>query len=81
MTLLVGYDVESADPEITRAFLRKAEEIHRALEAPGTMFFVGKTLIKSIESCQNLAKYELFDIQQHTYSHVLLKTSSYGDSG
>ena len=73
-TLLIGYDVESQDSEITGAFLKKAGEIHRAFKVPCTMFVVGKTLEKNISNCHDLAKDELFDLEQHTYSHVLLKT-------
>jgi len=31
-------------------------------------------LEKNISDCQDLAKNELFDFEQHTYSHILLKT-------
>lgn len=73
-TLLIGYDVESQDPGITGRFLKKAGKVHRALKVPCTMFLVGRTLEKNINNCQDLAKNELFDFQQHTYSHILLKT-------
>lgn len=73
-TLLIGYDVEAEESEITGRFLKKAGEIHRTLKVPCTMFLVGKTLEKNINSCQDLTKDELIDFQQHTYSHVLLKT-------
>jgi len=73
-TLLIGYDVEAQEPEITERFLKKAGEIHRALKVPCTMFLVGKTLEKNINGCQDLTKNELIDFQQHTYSHMLLKT-------
>lgn len=35
---------------------------------------LGKTLKSNINCCQNLAGNKLFDFQQHTYSHALLKT-------
>ena len=45
------------------------------LEAPATIFVVGKTLIAGARYIKGLLDYpDLFDIQQHTYSHVLLKT-------
>ncbi len=73
-TLLIGYDVEAQESEITERFLKKAGEVHRTLKVPCTMFLVGKTLEKNINNCQDLTKNELIDFQQHTYSHMLLKT-------
>lgn len=77
-TLLIGYDVEAQEPEITGRFLKKAGEVHRALKMPCTMFLVGKTLEKNINNCQDLTENELIDFQQHTYSHMLLKCSPSG---
>jgi len=73
-TLLIGYDVESRDPEIAAVFLKKAKEIHCAFKVACTMFLVGKTLENNINGCQDLAKDRLFNFEQHTYSHILLKT-------
>ena len=73
-TLLIGYDVESQDPEITGTFFKKVREIHQAFKTPCTMFLVSKTLKKNVKNCQDLAKDELFNFEQHTYSHILLKT-------
>jgi len=73
-TLLIGYDVESQDSEITKVFLKKVKEVHKIFKVPCTIFLVGKTLEKNIDYCQDLSENKLFDFQQHTYSHVLLKT-------
>lgn len=72
--LLIGYDVEHRDPEVTRPFLTRMREIHEALNIPATLFIVGRTLEHSPEAFQALVGHPLFDLQQHTYSHMLLKT-------
>jgi len=78
-TLLIGYDVEVQDPkrwEETRSFLKVAPQIHQDLKAPCTFFICGKTLENNVREFQKVRdKYgDLIDFQQHTYSHVLLKT-------
>lgn len=60
------------DPEITRAFLRKAADIHR--QHPCTLFLVGKVIENNAVDLEVLADNPMFDFQQHTYSHKLLKT-------
>jgi peptidoglycan/xylan/chitin deacetylase (PgdA/CDA1 family) len=72
--LLIGYDVEHKDPTITRQFLQTVVPLHEALNVPATMFIVGRTLDASRDQFQALAGHPLFDMQQHTYSHTLLKT-------
>lgn len=77
-TLLIGYDVENQDPkgEVTRRFLKVAPELHRGLDVPCTFFICGRTLENNLEGFKQVKlKYgDLIDLQQHTYSHVLLKT-------
>ncbi len=73
-TLLIGYDVESPEPDITRAFLKKLLEVHTKYDVPWTMFVVGRTLEGSVDAFKEVAESPLADIQQHTYSHMLLKT-------
>lgn len=74
-TLLIGYDVESNESEITGRFLELAWEVHTRYSAPCTFFLTGKTLeILGAEAFQWFVNHPLFDIQQHTYSHLLLKT-------
>lgn len=74
-TLLIGYDVESNEPEITKRFLELAWELHNRYSAPCTFFLVGKTLeTMGAEAFEPFVNHPLFDIQQHTYSHILLKT-------
>ena len=72
-TLLIGYDTESmGNPDVTRAFLKKAAEVHR--EHPCTFFLVGKVIEENVDALEKLAGNPIFDFQQHTYSHRLLKT-------
>lgn len=72
-TLLIGYDVECMhDPETTRAFLKQAEDVHR--EHPCTLFLVGRVIENNLRDLEALAGNPMFDFQQHTYSHRLLKS-------
>ena len=74
-TMLIGYDVEwSGDGEVTPQFLEQARALHNRLGVPATLFVVGRTLERWLPQFQANAADPLFDIQQHTYSHQLLKT-------
>ena len=91
-TLLIGYDVEwghdlvrpTRRNVVTEEFLRVAAPLHNELQAPCTLFVCGQTLVNSADAfrrARDLAG-ELWDFQQHTYSHVLLKTICFrGDKG
>jgi peptidoglycan/xylan/chitin deacetylase (PgdA/CDA1 family) len=71
---LIGYDTESGDPAVTRPFLQRMREIHEATEVPATLFLCGRTAERNLEALRPLAGHPLMDLQQHTYSHVLLKS-------
>jgi peptidoglycan/xylan/chitin deacetylase (PgdA/CDA1 family) len=73
-TFLIGYDVESANPDVTGPFLRRVEQIHEETGVPATFFLCGRTIEKNTDALRTLAAHPLFDFQQHTYNHVLLKT-------
>lgn len=88
-TFFIGYDVESADAPgaapvvtptrgvtITESFLKVAGPLHRKLNVPCTLFICGKVLEQNVKAFQQTQKdfKDLFDLQQHTYSHLLLKT-------
>ena len=63
------------DPEtVTGAFLTAAAELHRKYMAPCTLFVLGQVLEKNVRHFQEIASEDMFDIQQHTYSHTRLKT-------
>jgi len=74
--LLIGYDVEcDKDPSIVSSFLERVEEVHSQLEAPCTFFTLGRVIEANGDELSSLReRCDLIDFQQHTYSHVLLKT-------
>jgi peptidoglycan/xylan/chitin deacetylase (PgdA/CDA1 family) len=74
-TLLIGYDVEwRGKGDVTPRFLEQARSLHNRLGVPATLFVVGQTLERWLPQFQAIAGDPLFDVQQHTYSHQLLKT-------
>ncbi len=74
-TMLIGYDVEWwGEEDVTRRFLRQVRRMHDELGVPATLFIVGRTLERWVEDFREIASDPLFDLQQHTYSHKLLKT-------
>ena len=79
-TILIGYDTESGTvPEATMNTFKKSisaiMKVHTEFDTPATIFLVGKTLASGARYVRPLADSDgLFDFQQHTYSHVLLKT-------
>jgi len=50
---------------------------HRELGVRGTLFVCGRTLLHSLPALQEAATDPLFEIQQHTYSHVLFKPDAW----
>lgn len=50
---------------------------HLGLGVPATLFVCGRTLTHSLPDIRSAAREELFDIQQHTYSHVLFKPDTW----
>jgi len=73
--MLIGYDVEARGAEdVTPRFLEQAKVLHNRLGVPATLFIVGQTLEQWVPEFQAIAMDTLFDLQQHTYSHQLLKT-------
>jgi len=74
--LLIGYDVECMTPgsDTTKKFLDAALAVHSQHQAPCSLFVVGKTLEFNTDALKSAAESGIFDIQSHTYSHVLLKT-------
>ncbi len=76
--LLIGYDIEGSRfedimPGITSKFLNMVHKIHIELDAPCTLFIMGKTLESHIDAFNKFCNNSIFDIQQHTYSHISLK--------
>ena len=73
-TFLIGYDVEDPDPRVTRNFLVAARGVHEELDVPASFFIVGRTLRQSPEQFARFVEHPLFDLQQHTETHLRLKT-------
>ncbi len=42
-SLLIGYDTESRDPALTRAFLDAARRVHEDLGSPCSLFVTGRS--------------------------------------
>lgn len=64
---------EAVDRTATRRGLEIILRNHEEFEAPATLFVCGRTLIHNVDVLSPFVEHPLFDIQQHTYSHVLLK--------
>jgi len=75
--ILIGYDVEarsaSGDDTSTRLFLEKAVPLHSSFKIPCTAFILGQTLMENIESFQQIRGDSLWDIQQHSFSHIAFR--------
>lgn len=80
--LLIGYDTEFGSddmppdlgpPDATARFLEAAASVHRETGASSTLFICGQTIEQNAADLRALAEEGLFDLQQHTYSHQLLK--------
>jgi peptidoglycan/xylan/chitin deacetylase (PgdA/CDA1 family) len=65
------------DPETTRRGVALLSRLHEELEAPCTFFLCGRTLLHALDAIEPLAASPLFDIQQHTYSHVVFRDVRY----
>jgi peptidoglycan/xylan/chitin deacetylase (PgdA/CDA1 family) len=57
--------------------VRLLMRLHEELEAPCTFFLCGRTLLHALDAIEPLAASPLFDIQQHTYSHVVFRDVRY----
>ena len=81
----VGPDVpqyySALDPETTGRGVAVLRELHEELGAPCTFFVCGRTLLHSLEAMESVAASPLFDIQSHTYSHVVFRDVRYRPTG
>ena len=82
-TILIGYDTEagsvyeaSIEPaKILEKSIRAIADLHVELGVPATFFIVGKTIEMGHRTLKKLREHpDLFDLQQHTYSHLPLKS-------
>jgi peptidoglycan/xylan/chitin deacetylase (PgdA/CDA1 family) len=81
--MLIGYDTEagsvyeaSVEPaKILEKSISAIADLHVELDVPATFFIVGKTIELGHRTLKRLREYpDLFDLQQHTYSHLPLKS-------
>ena len=69
------------DPDVTRRGVGLLARLHEELGAPCTFFVCGRTLLHALDAIEPLAGSSLFDIQQHTYSHVVFRDVRYRAEG
>ncbi len=68
------------DPETTGRALETIARLHSEAEAPATLFLCGRTLVHSTCAIERAYATGLFDVQQHTYSHLLFRDVAYQPS-
>ena len=69
------------EPDVTRRGVRVLQRLHEELEAPCTFFICGRTLLHALDALEPLTSSPLFDLQQHTYSHVVFRDVRYTAQG
>ena len=71
---LLRYDTERGNPEVMKGFLETVLEVHRSHQIPATLFCTGSALrrreMEFRAFYQEVKDDVLFDIQDHSYSHV-----------
>lgn len=67
-------------PESTVRGLEVLSRVHGDAGVPATLFTCGRTLLHAFEAVEQAAASGLFDVQSHTYSHVLFRDVSYEPS-
>jgi peptidoglycan/xylan/chitin deacetylase (PgdA/CDA1 family) len=65
------------DPDTCREALEVLTGVHADAGVPATLFVCGRTLLHALEPVQKAHASGLFDIQQHTFSHVPFKDIEY----
>lgn len=65
------------DPASTERGLEVIRRAHADLGVPATLFVCGRTLAHASEAVAQAHASGLFDVQQHTYSHVLFRDVVY----
>jgi peptidoglycan/xylan/chitin deacetylase (PgdA/CDA1 family) len=71
---LLRYDTEQGNPEVMKGFLEKVVEVHRSHQIPATLFCTGSALRRREKEFrafhEEIKDDALFDIQDHSYSHI-----------
>ena len=79
----LGGDIEPyrlcLDPKTATRGLEIIQDIHESLQVPGTLFTCGKTMTHHKDALVAAKTSGLFDIQSHTYSHILFKDQAWQD--
>jgi peptidoglycan/xylan/chitin deacetylase (PgdA/CDA1 family) len=65
------------EPDTCREALELLTEIHADVGVPATLFVCGRTLLHALEPVRAAKASGLFDVQQHTFSHVPFKDIVY----
>lgn len=65
------------DPLTCGQALELLTEIHAEADVPATLFVCGRTLLMALDSVRAAHASGLFDVQQHTFSHVPFKDIVY----
>jgi len=68
---------KALDPETCVEALELLTEIHSDVGVPATLFVCGRTLLHALEAVRAAQGSGLFDVQQHTFSHVPFKDIVY----
>jgi peptidoglycan/xylan/chitin deacetylase (PgdA/CDA1 family) len=80
----IGPDFPQYEPalhvESTVRGLDVITRVHQEAGVPATLFVCGRTLVHTSEAVQRAHDTGLFDVQSHTYSHVLFRDVEYEPS-
>src|SRR4029078_8885699 len=68
---------QALEPEACREALQLLTEVHADVGVPATLFVCGGTLLHALEPVRAAGAAGLFDVQQHTFSHVPFKDIVY----
>jgi hypothetical protein len=68
---------KALDPVTCAEALDLLSEIHASVGVPATLFVCGRTLLHALEPVRGAHASGLFDVQQHTFSHVPFKDIVY----
>lgn len=65
------------DPESCARALEVIARAHADVGVPGTLFVCGRTLLHALDAFRDATATGLFDVQQHTFSHVPFRDIHY----
>jgi hypothetical protein len=68
---------KALDPETCAEALELLTEVHSDVGVPATLFVCGRTLLHALDAVRAAQATGLFDVQQHTFSHVPFKDIVY----